>query len=442
MALLASELRTPPAREQDWVNLLLGLTLKWGHDPWSLIVEDITRPAFMQPPTVEAGLQPLDKAQATPDSVDMLATAKNHDIKAARIGASEPDNWLMALVTVQTMDGYGGGGGVLAGISRMNSGSGSRPCVGLAARGGWGARVRRDIARLVAMRDQIVADNPGYAAEGGIRLVWLEPWVNASPLTPDRLDPFYVEICRRIRLVNLRGSRTIVARTPAGKMGTRIMPSVRGLTGDPWAPIDRKADKLLTITGSGWDYRRVATILDPEKFKAAPLQVWAPDDGADGISLVMMGMARGNSTTDGYHERTIPIPPRVVSLFGGTADRLGIACRERVQQADRMRSKVLYPALCALAGSEKIGAFTAAFDREVDRTFFPRLFDELGAAGDAARDQRKQWIDELFRIAEAMLRSAETSVPVSRASRHNIVAAARSVLAGAYHRNFLTQVAA
>lgn len=63
--------------------------------------------------------------------------------------------------------------------------------------------------------------------------------------------------------------------------------------------------KLLTIDGSGWHYSRVGKILDAQKFKAAPLQVWEPGDGTE-ASLVMMGMARGSSTTDGYHELGIP----------------------------------------------------------------------------------------------------------------------------------------
>jgi CRISPR system Cascade subunit CasA len=210
------------------------------------------------------------------------------------------------------------------------------------------------------------------------------------------------------------------------------------VTGDPWAPIDRKADKLLTITGSGWDYHRVAGILDPERFKAAPLQVWEPGDGERGLSLVLMGMARGNSKTDGYHERTIPIPSRVVSLFGGTTERLGVACRERVQLADKMRSKVLYPSLRTLrAGSSgELGDFTEAYDQAIDRTFFPRLFDELAVTGNAALEQRKKWIDELFAIARDTLRQAESSVPVPQARRYGIVAAARSLLEGAYRKNF------
>ena len=265
LALLTPALPTPPRDENEWQLLLRDLTPKWPDEAWSLIVPDLTRPAFLQPATIEFGLQPIEKAERTPDSIDMLATAKNHDVKAARIASSEPDAWLMALLTVQTMDGYGGGGGVLQGISRMNSGSGSRPCVGLAPQGGVGARLRRDITRLLEKREQILADNRGYATQGGIALLWLEPWVKEAPFTADRLDPYYIEVCRRIRLVSLAGS--IIARTSAGKMGTRITPPPKGVTGDPWAPIDRKEDKVLTIAGSGWDYHRVAGILDPEDSK-------------------------------------------------------------------------------------------------------------------------------------------------------------------------------
>ena len=71
-------------------------------------------------------------------------------------------------------------------------------------------------------------------------------------------------------------SGAIVARR-GGSTAARIAypQAAAGITGDPWAPINKQVgSKLLTITGSGWDYKRVAAILDPEKFKPAPLQVW------------------------------------------------------------------------------------------------------------------------------------------------------------------------
>jgi hypothetical protein len=80
--------------------------------------------------------------------------------------------------------------------------------------------------------------------------------------------------------------------------------------------------------------------------------------------------------------------------------------------------------------------FLSAFDREVDRTFFPRLFDELAETGDAAIAQRQQWIGELFAIAEEILRRAEASTPMPQARRQKTVAAARARLASAYRAVF------
>ena len=109
-----------------------------------------------------------------------------------------------------------------------------------------------------------------------------------------------------------------------------------------------------------------------------------------------MGMARGNSTTDGYHERRIPIPPRVVRLFGGVTDRLGTVSRAGTAGRNN-RDKVLQARLVHVvqAAPAKINfdsgqaefrrsPILRAFDREVDRTFFQRLFDELAETGDAS----------------------------------------------------------
>lgn len=449
LALLAADTTTLTDSGDVWRDLLRGLTREFPSDePWTLVVGDLSKPALLQPPVPEATLDAL-KIETTPDSIDMLATARNHELKVARMSSAEmePDSWLYALLTLQTCEGWGGRNNY--GISRMNSGSGSRPAVGLAPKGGWGARVRRDISRLIAKRGDVLADFPIYRQAGGIALVWLEPWNGVTQITSEQLDPYYVEVCRRIRLVAAE-SGAILARR-GGSTATRIAKVAAGVTGDPWAPIKKQDGfKLLTITGSGWDYSCVAKILDPEKFKAAPLQVWEPDDGID-VSLVMMGMARGNSTTDGYHERVVPIPPRLVSLFGGKTDRLGTACRERVQQASRMRLKVLKPALYKLAqaapakidfdksqSQKSADPILKAFDREVDRTFFTALFDELAETGDAARAQRQTWVQQMYAVAELMLRQAEASAPMPQARRHKIIAAGREQLAAAYHATFPT----
>lgn len=200
MAMLAAGEPEPPQQEGRWRDLLRGLTPEFpGDEPWTLVVDDLSKPAFMQPPIPEGSWQALKETEATPDALDMLVTAKNHDLKAARLDAAAPDHWLFALITLQTWEGFLGRGNY--GISRMNGGFASRPFIGAApASGGWGAQLKRDILRLVDRRHEIIKDNPLHAAYGGLCLLWLEPWDGTTFFDPAKLDPYYVEICRRIWL--------------------------------------------------------------------------------------------------------------------------------------------------------------------------------------------------------------------------------------------------
>ena len=60
----------------------------------------------------------------------MLITSRNHDLKQNVARQAEPEDWVFALVSLQTSEGYGGSGN--QGIARMNGGSSSRPMLGLA----------------------------------------------------------------------------------------------------------------------------------------------------------------------------------------------------------------------------------------------------------------------------------------------------------------------
>ncbi len=69
----------PPEEEEAWRALLRVLTPDFPDDePWCLVVADRRKPAFLQPPD-PGGLKwsPV----ATPDALDMLITARNHDLK-------------------------------------------------------------------------------------------------------------------------------------------------------------------------------------------------------------------------------------------------------------------------------------------------------------------------------------------------------------------------
>jgi len=113
-----------------WRELLLHLT-KGKEQPWCLIVDDISQPAFMQSPVPEGTLEKAKyKADVTtPDDLDMLVTSKNHDVKMHRITRPKIEHWIYALVTLQTMEGFLGQGNY--GIARMNGGFGNRPLVEL-----------------------------------------------------------------------------------------------------------------------------------------------------------------------------------------------------------------------------------------------------------------------------------------------------------------------
>ena len=67
----------------DWGSLLRNLTPEFGADePWHLIVEDPAQPAFMQCPAPK-GLGDYRRRVIAPDDLDILVTAKNHELKQA-----------------------------------------------------------------------------------------------------------------------------------------------------------------------------------------------------------------------------------------------------------------------------------------------------------------------------------------------------------------------
>jgi len=138
-AVLARQDRGEPTQDADfWRRGIRELTRADGgadDSAWTLVVEDPLQPAFMQPPPAGGdGVKNLRPKGMTPDALDVLPTAKNHDVKAVRAVRSDPEDWIFALVSLQTMSGYFGAGDY--GVARMNRGSASRPVVELLPEGG------------------------------------------------------------------------------------------------------------------------------------------------------------------------------------------------------------------------------------------------------------------------------------------------------------------
>src|SRR5690606_1463419 len=129
-AVLARDNESDPVQSAGhWRERLRRLAGIAGDDAWMLEVGDRSRSAFIQPTVPARDHRRLSLSAATPDALDVLQTAKNHDVKSARASRPHVDYWIYAIISLQTMSGFLGRGNY--GISKMNSGFGNRSIVEL-----------------------------------------------------------------------------------------------------------------------------------------------------------------------------------------------------------------------------------------------------------------------------------------------------------------------
>lgn len=424
--------REPFAEAAQWRQALLALT---PDDPdgaaWCLVTpaED---PAFMQPPVPGEAVDKWKNHLLAPDELDMLVTSKNHDLKAARMVRSQPDEWVMALISLQTQEGFLGSGNY--GISRMNGGFASRPALGVVPLGHWGRRWQRDVMALLDGRSDIIS-NYGLA-DSGIALVWTVPWDGTKSLPFASLDPFYIEICRRVRLAIK--DEMLMAHTAGSKVARIEAKTLNGQTGDPWTPINIGEAKALTLGGKGFDYKLAAELIYGAGTYRQPIALaLREDDGAEGISIIAQGVTRGQGKTEGYHERRVPISPKVrMRLINHQTDQLASVAEKRVKAIGSMRS-LLWSALATLfdngdagggknsdGAKEKANRFVRPFELEEDRRFFTELNAEIEAS-----DPEQAYLDWLLSMterAESVLSQAFDAGPRNGEQRYRARAAALS----------------
>ena len=429
MAMHRTGLTEPPTGADTWCSLIRGLTPDYpDDDPWQLVVDNITKPAFMQPPATSRKRENDYKTTArTPDQLDMLVTSKNHDLKAAVATRACADDWIFALIALQTMEGFGGVGNY--GISRMNGGLGSRPAFTLTPSERWGAHVWRDITALLAYRPTLLANFP--MTEDGEGLLWTTCWDGTAEesLPASRLDPLYIEVCRRIRLRN-HADGTLYGIRSTSKAARIEGKDLKGRTGDAWVPVDKKRDNLpLTVAVGGFTYKRVTEYLTGWEPSALLRPTQTERNSPEPMQLVARAMVRGRGKTEGYHERRIPLRPKTVRLLGRAeaAQEWGEITRERVKQVDIVQ-RILSHAIQAFAArgdadkpSPKHRALAHLWlnklDEIVDRTFFEDLQSEFEEDDDDTRHGiRKQWLmkdkrDGVVNHARRLLRDAEDTLP-------------------------------
>ena len=320
MAMINAGVTDPPESPSAWTEIIQGLTQERfpGGEPWNLVTEDITKPAFLQPgASTRARATDYRKPLETPDEMDLPVGSKHHDVRECNMRRATPEMWLFALVARQSGGGYDGP--KLYQASRMNSGTGNRHGFSITPSTRWGPHVCRDLRSLAQKH---------HGREVKHLLIWTRTWDGTAEeeIPLHTLEPMalYVEVTRRIRLEtdgkgNLRGTYA-TSETP--RVHAR---EVKGMTQDPWTITE--TDKAVTVGGTGFGYRQVARYLDPDRYTLPELAEPGPaDNTSDGMYLVARAVARGNGKTEGYHEKAIPLRVKAAGML-----------RNRGQQAELHR---------------------------------------------------------------------------------------------------------
>jgi CRISPR system Cascade subunit CasA len=422
-----------PETEAEWAKVLRGMTPEFPNDePWCLAVEDWSKPAFLQSP-VPAGII-LKTEISTPDSLDLLITSRNHDLKQRVASRAEPQDWVLSLISLQTGEGYGGAGN--QGIARMNGGSSSRPLIGLAPisqqdgkftssrPGSW---FRRDVSILMASRDDQVSEQSfrGYGAHGGLGLIWLAPWDEGQQLGLDQLDLWFIEVCRRVRLKLQYGQL-------CAQSGTSIAPRLsakhwKGALGDPWAPVHVTEGKGFTLAGRSFDYTTLVDLLFSGDWTIPLLARQSTvDSPTETLALVTEALSRGNSKTEGFKSRILPVGgkiTRAISL-GPSREKLQELARKQMEEIKQI-DKALRDALALAAAGGKRESIRkeyyahtsfarSSFDRAADEVFFEHLWARFEAQDEGpvrVKSEAERFARVLYQRASVVFEDALPAIP-------------------------------
>lgn len=440
MALFAAARDTLPTDADDWNALLLGLTPDHPDgEPWQLVVDHWSKPALLQPPGMPVAARGGKKQASTPDGIDMLLTGRNHDLKGARMARARDDDWLFALVTLQTSEGQMGAGNF--GISRMNGGYGARVFAGIRLPSATPGRAFvRDVE--VLLTDDALRE--AHASSDRTGLLWLLPWDGKKQLSFGALAPLYVEVCRRVRLCD-DGSgslRAVLESSAVSRVDAKVL---KGVTGDPWAPVLADATASWGIGASGFGYRQMTRLLSPTEITLPPLAEVRSVDGTEGIVLYVCGLTRGQGKTEGFHERELPFPPAAARRFGRPEgrDRIADIAQARTHDAGTAQ-RIVRHALMSLyqggpetprldddASATRMETPLRAFDDLIDAAFFDDAFWEQASAErlDDATSERyaRAWRERLRDFGRETMTLATRSMPRSRMKQWRAVARSRSL---------------
>ena len=440
IAMEKNNLTSPPTAEDQWRQLLNSLTDDLlNQNAWNLIVNDPTQPAFMQPPTYDQDqLVKYNRSIPTPDKLDITVTSANHDMKDSVLVDARQEDWMMALITVQTAHGFSGNS--LYGISRMNKGYGNRPGISLAPMAANpGLHIRRDLTAILEFLPELRAQHPEYPSEPSApALMWTFPWDGSADdqLEISRFHPLYIEICRRIRFVHGTNGGILAIRATSRQMRTTAK-ELHGYTGDPWTPVEFTEDnerKAITINQEGFtSYKTSRLLLSPEwrpPLLAKPTEAEA--ESQEPMVLISRTLVRGQGTTNGFHHARTIIRPKLQQALRHPEDAL--QTYDTIQDMEKQYTKLrgfirdalkVFGAHGEAPPKAKEGkrpqphpsadSILTTFQAFKDRTFWEGLQNELEAEPGHELDARKAWLlnghDGLVDSARFLLATALNTLP-------------------------------
>ena len=278
-----------------------------------------------------------------------------------------------------------------------------------------------------------------FREENGYALLWLEPWDGSGSLDLRVLDPYFIEVCRRVRLRE-RGS-SIIAVT-AGSRAPRIAAkAANGDVGDFWTPVNRESGKALSLSPATLRYDRLVKLIYEKDFRHPPaMKVDSSKQGR--WRLVARGVAGGQGKTEGYHERSdVVFRPRTVrALFRKEQrDELARVAEAQMDEIREVNEALRFGVATAASGGKAADKLTRAdrihadpysrlLDTVADARFFTALEERFLAADEAeAATCRESFARTLIDAAERLLDEAIDAVPCTSIHRHR--ARARGVSA-------------